>query len=252
MSLCCVDNFSAYRTAQLSKASNWFMLIAPPMLLYFSLFKYVRVTFWALGPIVKPLSPGKKVHLAIFGAFWVWQMCQIDHPECPQCCSILVPTCSAKSYGIKVCLAYFVIFGHTLAYFSHFWSQSAIFLTIFTGEKRPNIVWLDAPDVFQPCSTRPTQNMPTRLICVVKRLFSSCLGHLLALFGSYLRHSWFGKWAKLVSLNVLSAGTTLFQPASQKCMVLRPTFSFLSYVCLLRPLIGHFWSQIDKYCTILT
>ena len=153
MSLCCVVNFLAYRTAQLSKANNQFMIIAQPMFVYFSILKHVCVTFLALGPIVKPLSPGKRSNL-------VWPKASfyvtiLFHPFQPKMgplgllevptgyflpiwhtfwptlmSSVLFQPCSnqfSKKYGIK---AYFVIFGPTLSSFSNFWSQRDNFCII--------------------------------------------------------------------------------------------------------------------------
>ena len=79
-------------------------------------------------------------------------------------------------------------------------------------KRRPKMVWLNAPVVFQPFSTPFNSNRPSGLICVANRLFSTYLGLFLATFGPYLGHFRSGKWAKLVSLNVLSAVPALFQP----------------------------------------
>ena len=57
----------------------------------------------------------------------------------------------------------------------------------------------------------PTQNWPFGPISVAKKLFSAYLGHFLGPLGPHLEFFWSGKWAKLVSLNVLSAVLTLFQ-----------------------------------------
>ena len=81
-------------------------------------------------------------------------------------------------------------------------------------------------------------------------LFSAFSGHFLAHFWSYFAYSRFGKWAKLVSMNVLSAVPTLFQPVPLKCMVLRPIWPILSYLDLLWPALGHFWNQRANFCTI--
>ena len=51
----------------------------------------------------------------------------------------------------------------------------------------------------------PTQNMPSGLICVAKRLFLVYFGPFLAQVGPHLGHYWSGKWAKLINLDVLSA-----------------------------------------------
>ena len=66
----------------------------------------------------------------------------------------------------------------------------------------------------------PTQNRPSWTICGAKRLFSAYLDNFSAPLGPYLGHSRSGKWAKLVSLDVLGAVPTLFQPVPQKLMAL--------------------------------
>ena len=160
--------------------------------------------FSLFGPLFGPLG-------TIFGALWVWQMGKTGQPECPKCCSNPVPTRSTTIYGNKAYLNYFVIFGPTFAYFLQFLNQRANFAPFFHMKK--DLKWFDWTPLL--CSNlvppRPSQNRPSRLICVAKRLFSA-----------YWGHSGSGKWAKLLSLNLLSAVPTLFQPVSQKIRVLRP------------------------------
>ena len=102
-------------------------------------------------------------------------------------------------------------FGH----FASFWpllDSKSQFCTIFTWKEDPK--WFDWMPLL--CSNLvppwPTQNRPSRLICVANRLFSAYLGLFLAAMGPYLGDFRSGKWAKLVSLNDLSAVPALFQP----------------------------------------
>ena len=107
--------------------------------------------------------------------------------------SVLFQPCSNqfyKNYGIRPIMSYL--------------DQRANFCTILLGKKTQHCL------ARCPWCGLPTQNMPSGPICVAKRLFSAYLGHFMGPLGPYLGHSWSGKWAKLVNLNVVSVVPTLF------------------------------------------
>ena len=104
-----------------------------------------------------------------------------------------------------------------------------------------NQLWLlfDEP-IFAPFShEKENQNG----LGLANKLFPAYLGPFLAAFGSYLGHCGSGKWAKLVSLNVLSDVPTLFQHVPLKFMVLRTILFILPYLVLLLPL---FWPLLES------
>ena len=145
---------------------------------------------------------------ATFQTSWAWKMAQTGISGCAQCCSNLIPSCSTKMYGIKVNLAYFYCI---LAFFvCPFWSIWANFSHPLNLKRGPNWSVQMPPVLFQPCSTPKTQHRIAGSIFVAKIFFLAYFGHFLAPPGQYLGHSWSGKWAKLVRLDVLSAIPALF------------------------------------------
>ena len=104
----------------------------------------------------------------------------------------------------------------TIYLFCHIWAYFCLCLakisTISTWKRDPH--WFDWMPLL--CSNlvppRSTQYRPSRPICVALRLISTYFCLFMAPFDPYLGHFQSGKWAKLASLNVLSAVPTLFQP----------------------------------------
>ena len=78
------------------------------------------------------------------------------------------------------------------------------------------------------------------------------LGQFLAPLVPYLGHSWLGKLAKLISLDVLSTVSTLFQPNSQFVLVLRPILPVLLYVSQFLPPFATLWIMWANFFIILT
>ena len=88
----------------------------------------------------------------------------------------------------------------------------------------------------------PTQNSPSVPIWVAKRLFSAYFGHFLAPLEPHLGHSGSGKWVKLLSLDVLSAFPTSFQPVPLN----RGSHMALIMKMPILALFGLFWDLFSR------
>ena len=109
-----------------------------------------------------------------------------------------------------------------------------------SGKKGPTWSGRMLPFVFQPCSTPSNPKLALWANywsqMAIFRIFGPLFGFLGAISGKF----WSSKSAELVSLDVLGAVPTLFQPVPQQSMVLRPIHPILSYLCLLLQLYATF------------
>ena len=86
----------------------------------------------------------------------------------------------------------------------------------------------------------PTQNNPSKLICIAKRLFLAYFCPFLAPLGPHLGHSGFGTYSKLVNLNVFIGIPTLFHPFQTK---VGPQCRFVWPTGYSKHILAHFWFQ---------
>ena len=117
----------------------------------------------------------------------------------------IYPSKWIQSSKLKTCL-FWPLFGPRRATFETFW------------------VWQMAQTGLYGCLHRcsnlvpplPTQNLPSWLIFVAKWLFLAYFGPFLIPVGPHLKPSGSGKWAKLITSDVISAVATLMQPVPLK------------------------------------
>ena len=135
----------------------------------------------------------------------VGQIGQTDQPGCPQYCFNLVPTQFSICFGVEAYFACFIICEPIFASFCHFMDHVSQLFHHSHLKKSPNMV-LPVASCCVPIFFHPFQpnKCPLSLFVEPKGDFQHIFSPLLGPIGAIFGHSGSGKWAKLVSLDVLA------------------------------------------------